>query len=157
MKFKHKVLYVVSAVICLLILFVGRENFVKSLFGVSKNKVAVSTLQMEFAKIKIRDGDVWSSLPQSFDKSSIDAVSGHLQSHASLDDIFNYYRKALPPLGWVEAGVKDRNGERTVKFRKNAMSLNIVASRDAAGIDYYLGVAWAASKGLDAYCPQSNE
>ena len=146
-----------SIAICLVIVFVGRENFLNFLFGASKNKVSISALQMDLAKIKIREGDVWSSLPQSFDKNSIDAVSGHLQSHASVGDIFSYYRKTLPLLGWIEAGVKDRNGEQTIKFCKNAMSLNIVASRDDAGIDYYLGVAWAASNGLDAYCPQSNE
>lgn len=154
MKFKYKMLYAVSVAICLIIVLVGRENFVTFLVGTPKNNVAVSTLQAEFAKIKIRNGDVWISLPQSFDKNSIDAVSGHLQSNATVDDIFRYYRSALPKLGWIEFSTKNKNGERTVKFCKGAMSLNIVASSDETGIDYYIGVAWTSSKGLDAYCPQ---
>ena len=154
MRFKYKALYFVSAIICLAIFFGGRESFVKFLLGTPKNKVAVSTLQAEFSKIKIRGGDAWSSLPQSFDKSSIAAVSGHLKSKAPVGDIFRYYRDILPQLGWIESGSKNKYGEQTVKFCKNGMSLNIVATSDAAGVDYYLGVAWASTKGLDAYCPQ---
>lgn len=153
MKVKYKVLYAASVVISLMIGFVGRESFVTFLMGAPKNKVPISTLQAEFAQIKTRDGDIWTSLPQSFDKNSIDAVGGHLQSNASVGDIFRYYRSMLPKLGWAESGSKDKSGERTVKFCKDGMSLNIVASSDTAGIDYYIGVAWASTKGLDAYCP----
>ncbi|HDR9487291.1 TPA: hypothetical protein QDC20_002936 [Burkholderia aenigmatica] len=131
-----------------------QENFVNFLIGATKNEAAISTLKMEFCKIKIRDGDNWSSSPQSFEKNSVNAVSGHLQSSAGVNDVLGYCRATLPGLGWIESGEKDKYGEKAVKFCKGGMSLNIVASRDAAGVDYYMGVAWTASKGLDAYCPQ---
>lgn len=109
------------------------------MIGAPRNEIAISTLKMEFGKIEIRDGDNWSSSPQSFEKNLINAVSGHFQSSAGVNDVLGYCRATLPGLGWIESGEKDKYGEKTVKLCRAGMSLNIVASRDAAGVDCYMG------------------
>lgn len=157
---KYKLAYLVSAIIALAIVFIGRNNVVRFFVGEPSHKVSLPVVQSEFSKFKIYDGDRWTEQPISFDKVSIDGVKGYLRSNASSSEIIDYYKSSARALGWSEADVeKRRDGDRSIEFCKNGVSfvIEVLGGSGRAGIDYYLALTWTDDAGLDSYCPPSGK
>lgn len=146
-------LYCLSALLSLIVVFIGRDGFTHLASGSVDGKVPVSELLHDLNQIQIRNGDTWSGTPETFDKGVITGVIAHIRSNAPKRDIMSYYRGRLASQGWVPSNLEKYRTENKIKFCKGSVSIIIDASIKGAPSAYYLGLTWTRFEQLPAYCP----
>ena len=153
---RQKMLYSLSAIFSLFLLFLGRERITDIVGGSDKNKFQVSVLLAELQKLPVPNSDAWLDRPQTFDKGVITGATAHFRGASPPKDVLLYYSRALSLMGWTfanrERGV---NGEK-IKFCKSGMSLTIDASPEGVATKYYIGIVWTKFRGSPAYCASSD-
>ncbi|MFK2874992.1 hypothetical protein [Dyella lipolytica] len=113
-----------------------------------------SALRADFDTIPVAEGDFPVNEISTVERGGVWKVARNYSTTRPSKSVFDYYQKALPPLGWHLADTSEMTEPNAwIKFCKGAVSVILNTQQTGSRTIYYLGVGWTNHSLNDAFCP----